>query len=79
MIINCIIYIPEKAYDYWVQMHDQNVEFNIQAFVTMMKYCAKTFSAEKAFFYYDEMLAYRIEPNLPLFANFLSAVGSIYI
>ena len=58
----------EKAYEVWVRMHEEGLDFSKEAFTQAIKLCINTKETERAFFYVDEMKAMDITPDADVFA-----------
>lgn len=65
----------DEALELWIDMHTLVPVLDVEAFIIMLKHCAKTHQAERAFFYMDEMRVLEIEPTVEVFATLFKAVA----
>ena len=78
-MFNCVLkaYIDSRrcneANEIWLRMHDEGVQFTVEDFSLMMKWCTLTRSAERALFYIDEMRSMDLQPDTYVFAGLFRA------
>ena len=59
--------------EFWMRMHMDDTDLSKEAFSVMLKACAKTGNAERAFFYMDEMRCLGIAPDVLTFVSLFRA------
>jgi pentatricopeptide repeat protein len=65
----------KKAWNIWMQMHEQGVLIELEAFHLAFDYCKLNNNAEKSFHFWEEMRVYGHEPTVQTCARFLRSVS----
>ena len=61
--------------DLWRRMHVENFSLNLDSFHIMLRYCSKSFQAERAFFYLDELKSIKLQPTIETYVRLIRATA----